>query len=70
MWAVNRNDPSLPTALLTGFSTMKGILLCFVFSGTIIVGLTALKIGNALKIGTVIGLFSCYNCFDGVSYSG
>ena len=24
VWALNRNDPSLPTALLTGFSTMKG----------------------------------------------
>ena len=23
-WASNRNDPSLPTALLAGFSTMKG----------------------------------------------
>ena len=30
--AVNRNDPSLPTALLAGFSTMKGkLVLCSVF---------------------------------------
>ena len=39
VWAGNRNDPSLPTALLTGFSTMKENPVCFLFSGTIIVGL-------------------------------
>ena len=27
--AVNRNDPSLPTALLAGFSTMKGVPVLF-----------------------------------------
>ena len=39
---LNRNDPSLPTALLAGFSTMKGntrILFRFLISGTIKVGL-------------------------------
>ena len=30
VWAVNRHGPSLPTALLTGFSMMEG-KSCFVF---------------------------------------
>ena len=37
--AANRSDPSLLTALLAGSVRCREKLLCFLFSGTIIVGL-------------------------------